>query len=112
MLATALWHSQHYNIVTLMSNQDDLTKYQINNMYDYGKHVNPHDIAGVKGITRQQMIELEKKKVKYRVDNEVYLRKHPELQNMVSVFLFKVLEEKPADILSYAGKFFDQYTLF
>lgn len=28
---------------------------------------------------------------------------------MISVFLFKVLEEKPGDILSYAGKFFDQY---
>jgi hypothetical protein len=43
------------------------------------------------------------------VDNEIYLRQHPELQNMVSVFLFKVLEEKPGDILGYAGKFFDQY---
>lgn len=27
---------------------------------------------------------------------------------MISVFLFKVLEEKPKDILSYAGKYFDQ----
>ena len=27
---------------------------------------------------------------------------------MVSVFLFKVLEEKPKDILEYAGKYFDQ----
>jgi hypothetical protein len=27
---------------------------------------------------------------------------------MVSVFLFKVLEEKPKDILRYAGKYFDQ----
>lgn len=27
---------------------------------------------------------------------------------MISVFLFKVLEEKPKDILKYAGKYFDQ----
>lgn len=39
----------------------------------------------------------------------MYLRKHPELNKMISVFLFKVLEEKPSDILTYAGDFFDQY---
>lgn len=27
---------------------------------------------------------------------------------MISVFLFKVLEEKPKDILAYAGEYFDQ----
>jgi DNA-binding Xre family transcriptional regulator len=91
-----------------MSKPEELANYQLRNMYDEEKHNNSHDIAGVKGITQQQMIELEKKKVRYRVDNELYLRRHPELQNMVSVFLFKVLEEKPGDILSYAGKFFDQ----
>lgn len=56
----------------------------------------------------QQMEELENKKIKYRVENELYLRKHPELNKMISVFLFKVLEEKPLDILTYAGDFFDQ----
>jgi hypothetical protein len=62
----------------------------------------------VKGITPAQVRLLDEKKVEYRVNNEVYLRKHPELQNMVSVFLFKVLEEKPKDILEYAGRYFDQ----
>lgn len=60
-----------------MSKQEDLRSYQIQNMYDEEKHTNSHDIAGVRGITQQQMIELEKKKVRYRVDNEIYLRKHP-----------------------------------
>jgi len=54
-------------------------------------------------------VELEKKKVQFRVANEVYLKKHPELSVMMSIFLFRVLEEKPVDVLSYAGKFFDQY---
>jgi DNA-binding Xre family transcriptional regulator len=39
-----------------MSKEDELTNYQLKNMYDYEKHNNTHDIAGVKGITRQQMI--------------------------------------------------------
>lgn len=54
---------------------------------------------------------LDRKKVQYRVSNELYLRKHSELQNMISVFLCKVLEEKPKDILAYAGKYFDQADL-
>jgi len=39
--------------------------------------------------------------------NEQYLRSHPELNTIISVFLFRVLEEKPDDVLSYAGQFFD-----
>ena len=82
--------------------------YQITNMYNKEKHYNPHDVIGVKGLTPAQVRLLNEKKVQYRVNNETYLRKHPELQNMISVFLFKVLEEKPRDILQYAGKYFDQ----
>jgi hypothetical protein len=32
---------------------------------------------------------------------------NPELSIMISIFLFRVLEEKPEDILTYAGNFFD-----
>jgi len=39
--------------------------------------------------------------------NELYLRKHPELNTIISVFLFRVLEEKPDNVLAYAGSFFD-----
>jgi len=55
--------------------------------------------------------ELNLKKIYFRLNNEKYLRDHPELNDLISVFLFKVLEEKPDDILEYAGKFFDQYIL-
>lgn len=37
--------------------------YQIHNMYDKDKHVNPHDIAGQQGLVMTQAVELEKKKV-------------------------------------------------
>jgi hypothetical protein len=42
------------------------------------------------------------------MSNELYLRNHPELTTIISVFLFRVLEEKPENVLSYAGKYFDQ----
>ena len=38
-----------------MSEQDHIYNYQINNMYNKGKHYNPHDITGVKGITPAQV---------------------------------------------------------
>ena len=79
--------------------KEQVYNYQISNMYNKEKHYNPHDVTGVKGLTPAQVRLLAQKKVQYRVNNETYLRKHPELQNMVSVFLFKVLEEKPKDIL-------------
>ncbi len=91
-----------------MDEKQQIYNYQIANMYNKEKHYNPHNVIGVKGLTLAQTRLLDEKKVQYRVNNETYLRKHPELQNMISVFLFKVLEEKPKDILNYAGKYFDQ----
>lgn len=78
------------------------------NLYNQDNYHNPQNVIGVDGLAKAQVRLLDKKKVQYRVNNEIYLRKHPELQNMISVFLFKVLEEKPKDILAYAGKYFDQ----
>jgi hypothetical protein len=71
--------------------KDQIYNYQISNMYNKEKHYNAHDVTGVKGLTAAQIRLLDQKKVQYRVNNEAYLRKHPELENMVSVFLFKVL---------------------
>lgn len=78
------------------------------NLYNRDNYYNPHNVVGVEGLANAQTRLLDQKKVQYRVNNETYLRKHPELKNMISVFLFKVLEEKPKDILAYAGKYFDQ----
>ena len=93
-----------------MSEEDkkQLYDYQMANLYNREKYYNPHNVVGVQGLAKAQTTLLDKKKVQYRVNNEAYLRKHPELENMISVFLFKVLEEKPKDILAYAGKYFDQ----
>ena len=45
------------------------------------------------------------------MSNEVYLKQHPELHIMISIFLFRILEEKPEDLLQYAGRFFNQPNL-
>lgn len=88
--------------------QKKLYEYQMGNLYNRDSYYNSHNVVGVEGLAPAQVRLLDNKKVQYRVNNELYLRKHPELQNMISVFLFKVLEEKPKDILAYAGKYFDQ----
>ena len=38
-------------------------QYHLENMYNTEGFVNPHDIAGVKGIVKTQMDEIENKKV-------------------------------------------------
>ena len=44
-----------------------------------------------------------------RKENELYLRKHPEIQEMLQVFLCKVLYDQPKDVVEYAGEYFDEY---
>ncbi len=41
----------------------DFQQYHLQNMYSTENFVNPHDIAGVKGIVETQMDEIENKKV-------------------------------------------------
>jgi hypothetical protein len=46
-----------------------------------------------------------------RIENEKYFRSHPELQSMIQLFIFKVLDDRPENILAYAGQFFDRAEL-
>lgn len=50
--------------------------------------------------------EVQKIKVGLRKSNEEYLRKHPEIQQILRVFVTKVLREQPSDILEFSGNFF------
>ena len=43
--------------------KEDFYDYQINNMYNKEKYVNPHDIIGTKGLVKAQNEELDIKKV-------------------------------------------------
>lgn len=119
--------SEKYTFDEILKNEEksEFYKWQMNNIYNVEKHYTPHDIIGTKGLVQAQNEELDTKKVlifkkiikfyikiKFRYENELYLRNHPELNVMISCFLFKVLEEKPSNILSYAGNFFDQLKYF
>ena len=44
--------------------KNEIYNYQIENMYNKEKYVNPHDIAGTKGLVKAQNDELNIKKVK------------------------------------------------
>ena len=43
--------------------------------------------------------------------NEVYFRKHPEIKDLLELFVTKILDDKPENILEYAGTFFDSAAL-
>jgi hypothetical protein len=45
------------------------------------------------------------------MENERYLREHPEMSTLLSLFVRKVLDERPNNILEYAGQFFDRAEL-
>mmetsp|Transcript_23615 Transcript_23615/g.20981 ORF Transcript_23615/g.20981 Transcript_23615/m.20981 type:complete len:127 (+) Transcript_23615:24-404(+) len=72
---------------------------------------NNHDLIGVTGIIEAQKYEIEKKKLQLRMENEHYLRAHPEISTLISLFVRKVLDERPDHILEFAGSFFDRAEL-
>ena len=41
-----------------------------------------------------------------RMENERYLRHHPELKKMISDFMVSLLKDKPKEVLPYAVVFF------
>ena len=62
-------------------------------------------------LSEAQTEALNKAKVALRLENEKYLRQHPELRGMISLFMAKVLEGKPEDVQQYAAEFFTQEDL-
>ncbi|GBG30745.1 RIIa domain-containing protein 1 [Hondaea fermentalgiana] len=61
---------------------------------------------GASALTPEQQEMLNEKKVMLRLENEQYLRDHPELKGMLNKFFLKVLNERPDDIESFAAKYF------
>ena len=68
---------------------------------------NNHDLIGINGILKAQKNEIEKKKLELRMENERYLRQHREINFIVELFVSKILDDRPENILEYAGTFFD-----
>lgn len=67
-----------------------------------------HDLAGIDSLIEAQSKQLEKIKFYSRVDNELYLRSHPELEFILENFLVKLLEDRPDNVIEYAGNQFNK----
>ena len=65
-----------------------------------------HNVIGLKGIIPQHRQNVEDLKLTVKMDDELYLRKHPELSYLLSIFMRKVLIEKPENPIEFSGEFF------
>ncbi|CAJ1062259.1 RIIa domain-containing protein 1 [Xyrichtys novacula] len=71
-------------------------------------------MAGKGGLTKldvgvlsaEQQEKLREFKIKTRIDNERYLRSHPEVEILIGNFLRDVLLERPTDIQEFAAEHF------
>ena len=43
--------------------------------------------------------------------NERYFRQHPEINGLLQLYVQKVLDDRPENVLEYAGTFFDSASL-
>ena len=41
-----------------------------------------------------------------RIENEKYLRKHPEFHDLISKFMISLLKDQPKDVMQYAIVYF------
>lgn len=51
--------------------------------------------------------ELDELKVTLRLENETYLRSHPELKYLTQIFMEEALEKQPEDVVLFASQFFN-----
>eukprot|EP00928_Gymnodinium_smaydae_P065757 TRINITY_DN48852_c0_g1_i1.p2 TRINITY_DN48852_c0_g1~~TRINITY_DN48852_c0_g1_i1.p2 ORF type:complete len:104 (-),score=34.88 TRINITY_DN48852_c0_g1_i1:58-369(-) len=63
-------------------------------------------------LSPEQQARLDVTKVQTNMENERYLQAHPEIRDMISVFVHQVLEYKPDNILKFAGDFFTREDLY
>ncbi|XP_056299902.1 RIIa domain-containing protein 1 [Pseudoliparis swirei] len=57
-------------------------------------------------LSAEQQEKLRRFKRKTRIDNEKYLRSHPEVEELMADFLRNVLGKRPADIHEFAADHF------
>ena len=59
-------------------------------------------------LSEEQKVNLNQYKIQTRKNNEVFLRKHPEVQCLVSDFLHEVLLQRPENVVEFAAQHFTQ----
>ncbi|XP_045156364.1 RIIa domain-containing protein 1-like [Mercenaria mercenaria] len=69
----------------------------------------PYDVGGegnLGALSKEQQEKLNKYKIKTRIENERYLREHPEVECLISGFLQDVLTRRPENIREFAADHF------
>ncbi|CAI7998058.1 RIIa domain-containing protein 1 [Geodia barretti] len=64
------------------------------------------EINDTTALTGEQQSTLDKHKVTLRIENELFLRRHPELHTLLSSFVSEVLLKKPQNIKEFAAGYF------
>ncbi|OQS00860.1 hypothetical protein ACHHYP_02249 [Achlya hypogyna] len=59
-------------------------------------------------LTDAQIAALNQAKVGIRMDNEKYIRAHPELDLVMRALVKGVLKDRPANVTAYAHRFFNR----
>ncbi|KAH3833103.1 RIIa domain-containing protein 1-like [Dreissena polymorpha] len=89
-----------------MANQDSAhQKPKLDNPHG----MEPYDLGGgddLGALSKDQQEKLNKYKIKTRIENEKYLREHPEVECLVSGFLQDVLTRRPENIREFAADHF------
>ncbi|KAI5620494.1 RIIa domain-containing protein [Silurus asotus] len=67
--------------------------------------------ADTGALSPEQQDKLRQFKIKTRIENEMYLRTHPELQMLLSDFLRDVFIKRPTDIREFAADHFSDKDL-
>lgn len=80
--------------------KDDFTTKVI----DYNKD----NIAGVEGFIDLQKDEIKLIKEKMRVENKNYMKQHPEIKQLMNIYMIMLLRERPDDVLTFTGNFFSK----
>ncbi len=70
-----------------------------------------HDLTGIKDLLKAQKELTDRIKFLTRIDNEKYLREHPEIEFIIENYLVKMLEVRPNNILKYSGEYFNNNDL-
>ncbi|XP_041368066.1 RIIa domain-containing protein 1-like [Gigantopelta aegis] len=75
----------------------------------------PYDLGGkpcdLGALSPDQQEELNKFKIQTRMQNELYLRDHPEVECLLASFLSDVLIKRPENIREFASDFFTHPSL-
>ncbi|XP_064620592.1 RIIa domain-containing protein 1-like [Lineus longissimus] len=74
----------------------------------------PYDLGGpgdLGALSPEQQEKINKFKVETRMENEKYLRQHPEVECLIAGFLGEILKKRPENIREYAARHFTNSNL-